>query len=58
MIFPRVYLLQNSADAGFVSPHDNKQMFDDKPDVAQFVDDLYMRQSLLIRTNFVLTFRN
>ena len=29
MIFPRVYLLQNSADAGFVSPHDNKQIFDD-----------------------------
>ena len=58
MVLPSMHLLENPAHARLVAPDYDEQVFHDKADRHQFVDHLDMSEALLVRANFILTFRN
>jgi hypothetical protein len=58
VVFPGVNLAQHSADAGFVSTQDHKQVLHNKSLFLKLIDKFDMGQPLLVRADFILTFQD
>jgi len=56
MVFSRVNLSHQSAHAGLIGAHNNKEIFSVKTHFFILVDDLYVGQPLAIRADLVLAF--
>lgn len=58
MVFTGVQLPEDTAHAGLIPANADEQIFGDKAYLRQFVDDLYVREPLLVGAHFILAFHN